>query len=84
MRRYSLPFWTPSADNPGQMSMTEIEIARERSRRGAVAILMEHPEKKAEAEAVFGIDYMKRTYPEAYQKTGGNFIKNFLEWTTSR
>lgn len=84
MSRFSLPKWVPSADNPALMDQAEIEIARERSRRGAAMILMENPQKKAEVEAVYGIEYCRQRYPEAYQNTNAGFIRNFVDWVTER
>lgn len=61
------------------MSDEEIAIAREKGRLGAEEIYRRDPEKRAQAEAIFGVEYMRYTYPRAYQKPKG-FIDRMLYW----
>lgn len=79
--RYSLPFHVPPAGSPALMSPVEVEIAIERSRLGAALIYAQDEEKRLLAESIWGIDYMKYTYPEAYPRTCARFIDNFsIPW----
>lgn len=80
---FNHPFWTRSAPTPGGMDEHEIAVAKERGRQGAVAILLNDPVKKAEAEAAFGLAFMKARYPEAYRNTAQRWVDNLLWWSTS-
>ncbi len=41
-------------------------IARERGRLAAAAMVAENPESRQRVESIYGVDYCKRRYPEAY------------------
>lgn len=81
-KRHSLPYWVPSSRYLRDADPEEIEIARERARRGAALIARSDPEKRAEAERIFGIDYMKHRYPEAYASPK-HFLDYLRWWSTS-
>ena len=44
-------------------------IAREHGRLLAMQAMVNNPEQKKVVEAVYGIDYCRRRYPECYQTT---------------
>lgn len=64
--------------------LDEWSLAAERGRRVAAAMVAENPEARARVESVYGVEYCKRRYPEAYlpslakdwTKTSLNVLRN--------
>ena len=54
-------------------------MARERGRLLAAQAMVNNPEQKKTVEAVYGVDYCKRRYPEVYQTTLRNGIGKLFD-----
>ena len=54
---------------PISASSFDDAVAAERGRLLAAQAMANNPEQKKTVEAVYGVDYCKRRYPEAYQST---------------
>ena len=54
---------------PVSPSSFDDTLAAERGRLLAAQAMVNNPEQKKTVEAVYGVDYCKRRYPEVYQTT---------------
>jgi hypothetical protein len=55
-------------------------VAAERGRLMAARAIAENPEQRAAVERACGIEYCKRTYPEAYRSGFRNLLDHFKFW----
>ena len=66
---------------PISASSFDDALAAERGRLLAAQAMANNPEQRKTVEAVYGVDYCKRRYPEAYQSTLRTGIGNlFDQW----
>ena len=64
---------------PVSASSFDDAMAAERGRLLAAQAMANNPEQKKTVEAVYGVDYCKRRYPEAYQSTLKTGIGRLLD-----
>ena len=64
---------------PVSASSFDDVMAAERGRLLAAQAIANNPEQRKTVEAVYGVDYCKRRYPEAYQSTLKSGIGRLLD-----
>ena len=64
---------------PVSASSFDDAVAAERGRLLAAQAIANNPEQRKTVEAVYGVDYCKRRYPEVYQATLRSGIGRLLD-----
>ncbi len=65
------------------VSAFDDEIAKERGRLLAARALAGNPEQRKRVEDVYGVDYCKRRYPEAYRSGFGKILDRVVNLLTT-